>query len=157
MQVCMEAKKAKMSTFFTPFPDTNSWHISLGNLASDVIAHANAHANVTLGVYHLLPDSTHTSWHASCIPEAYLVHRSEGGEVENLDISIYISTFLTIMYTMYTLYTFLEKVCMMKVRESKKIKKFCGTNFFFISRVSPTATDSSGVYRYTWYTWWQNG
>ena len=55
-----------------------------------------------------------TSWHASCIPEAYLVHRSEGGKVENLDISIYISTFLTIMYTMYTMYTFLEKVCMMK-------------------------------------------
>ena len=54
------------------------------------------------------------SWHASCIPDAYLVHRSEGGKVENLDISIYISTFLTIMYTMYTMYTFLEKVCMMK-------------------------------------------
>ena len=31
---------------------------------------------------------------------------------------------------MYTMYTFLEKVCMMKVREGKKIKKFCGTNFF---------------------------
>ena len=56
----------------------------------------------------------HTSWHVSCIPEAYLVHTSEGGKVENLDISIYISTFLTIMYTMYTMYTFLEKVCMMK-------------------------------------------
>ena len=76
-----------------------------------------AHANVTLGVYHLLPDSTHTSWHVSCIPEAYLVHRSEGGEVENLDISVYTSTFLTIMYTMYTLYTFSEKVCMIEVRE----------------------------------------
>ena len=72
----------------------------------------------------------HTSWHVSCIPEAYLVHRSEGGEVENLDISLYISTFLTIMHTMHTLHTFLEKVCMMKVREGKKIKKFCGTNFF---------------------------
>ena len=114
----------------------------------EVIVHSNAHANVTLGVYHLLPDSTHTSWHVSCIPEAYLVHRSEGGKVENLDISIYISTFLTIMHTMHTLHTFLEKVCMMKVRESKKIKKFCGTKKIFISRVSPTATDSSGVCRY---------
>ena len=65
----------------------------------------------------------HTSWHVSCIPEAYLVHRSEGGEVENLDISIYISTFLTIMHTMHTLHTFLEKVYMMKVRESKRNKK----------------------------------
>ena len=80
--------------------------ISRENLASDVIAHANAHATITLGVYHLLPNSTHTSWHVSCIPEAYLVHRSEGGEVENLDINLYISTFLTIMNTMYTLYTF---------------------------------------------------
>ena len=31
---------------------------------------------------------------------------------------------------MYTMYTFLEKVCMMEVRESKKIKKFCGTKKF---------------------------
>ena len=52
-------EKGEMSTFFTPFPDTYSLHISLEKLASEVIAHANADATVTLGVYHLLPDSTH--------------------------------------------------------------------------------------------------
>ena len=31
---------------------------------------------------------------------------------------------------MYTMYTFLEKVCMMKVRESKKIKKFVAQKIF---------------------------
>ena len=60
-------KKGEMSTFFTPFPDTYSLHISLEKLASEVIAHAT----VTLGVYHLLPDSTHTRLG---MPHAYPMH-----------------------------------------------------------------------------------
>ena len=95
-----------------------------------------------------MPNSTHTSRRVSCIPEAYLVHRSEGGEVENLDISLYISTFLTIMHTMHTLHTFLEKVYMMKVRESKRNKKVLWYKKIFIPQVSSPATDSSGVCRY---------
>ena len=76
------------------------------------------------------------------------MHRSEGGEVENLDISLYISTFLTIMHTMHTLHTFLEKVYMMKVRESKRNKKVLWYKKIFIPQVSSPATDSSGVCRY---------
>lgn len=42
----------------------------------------------------LLQHTAAVERHASCIPEAYLVRRSEGGKVENLDISMYLSTFL---------------------------------------------------------------
>ena len=98
------------------------------------------------------------SWHASCIPDAYLVHRSEGGKVENLDISIYISTFLTIMYTMYTMYTFLEKVCMMEVRESKKIKTLWYNFFFHLSSLTHSNRFFGGIHVYMVYmmTKWLN-
>ena len=50
-----------------------------------------------------------TSCACSCIPEAYLVHRAEGREVEKLDINPYILTFLIKMHTMHTLHTFFIK------------------------------------------------
>ena len=60
-------------------------------------------------VFIIFCQTPHTSWHVSCIPEAYLVHRAEGGEVENLDINPYILTFFIKMHTMHTLHTFFIK------------------------------------------------
>ena len=77
-----------------------------------------------------------TSCACSCIPEAYLVHRAEGGEVENLDINPYILTNFIKMHTMHTLHTFFIKFIYEGIG-SKVIKNiFRHIKIIIIARVS---------------------
>ena len=59
---------------------------------------------------------------------------------------------------MYTMYTFLEKVCMMEVRESKKIKSFMVQKIFHLSSLTHSNRFLGGIHVYMVYmmTKWLN-